>query len=193
MRTKCCTPGFTPLTVTTPPTLHGYVILYKALPNTAQLARWGSWGLLNIIKQGLHACPHAYLIFWSLTLKKVREPLGLKTHPRRGHDSSGARSRWRVQILSSPSDGRGSLRDDSHTASAMSQPGTVFILRNIYLRRSAVEARVWVRDERWCGAMLATCLLVEKLSAVQHRGGSSSSSSSSRVEQRAQLQVGSLN
>lgn len=34
-----CTPGFTPLTVTTPPTLDGYVILYQALPNTAQLAR----------------------------------------------------------------------------------------------------------------------------------------------------------
>ena len=80
---KICTPGFTPLTVTTPPTLDGYVILYQALPNTTQPARWGSSGLQNIIKQSWF---HAYILslslacftFRSLTLKKVWEPLGIK-------------------------------------------------------------------------------------------------------------------
>lgn len=56
------TPGFTPLTVTTPPTLDGYAIQYQALPNTTQLAKWGFSG------------------WWILSDKGYMHALGLTSH-----------------------------------------------------------------------------------------------------------------
>lgn len=111
-----CTPGFTPLTVTTPPTLDGYVILNQALPNTTQTCQMGLLGLVNIITQGLYAYSHAFPHIGVFDIVKVWEPLGLK-YPRRGHEISCARSP--VASADSQSDSRAALRDDSHTASAM--------------------------------------------------------------------------
>ncbi len=129
-----CTPGFTPLTVTTPPTLDGYVIQYQALPNTAHLARWGS-RTGEYCQTGapcmLSRLPHTRVI----DIERSGKPLGAKIHPGRGHEITSARSRWRVQILSSQSVSQSvrqtiaALRDGSHTASAMSHPSTVFILK----------------------------------------------------------------
>lgn len=176
-----CTPSFTPLTLATPPTLDGYVILYQALPNTAQLARWGSSGCCILPKRGsmrtLTPTPYSAPWHW----KGLGTP-GAKVYSRRGHEISSARSRWRAQILGRQSDSRLAPGWLPHCLRDVAPELSVHP-KLTYLRRPAV-ARVRVRDRRFWSAMLAACFRVEKLSAVRRRGGGG-------AERRARLQVGS--
>lgn len=117
--------------------------------------------------------------------EKVWEPRGLK-YPRRGHETNCARSLKRAQFSQSV---RQAGRQAAQPRSSGVTPTLPPRCRTRYQGFSLISTSddqlqpVCVQCERLRSAMLTTCLLVEKLSAVQHRGGSG-------AEQRALLQVG---
>lgn len=174
-----CTPGFTPLSAISPPTLHDYVILYQPLPNTIQFGRWGSLssGLLSNRGSMRTLVPTSFSGSWHW--KGLGTPGAKK--------SSQARAREEVCAL--PAASADSQQPVRHSRGS---PGWLpYCLRDVapqhsfYPKNHLPQVIDWslcsspcVRDERFCSAMLTTCFLVEKLRAVQHRGGS-------REEQRA--------
>lgn len=90
----------------------------------------GLLGPVSIIMQGLHAKSHAYHTYGPLTLKRARESLGLK-YISGARTASLARAPAGECRSSAVSQTVAAFRDDSHTASAMSHPSTIFLLKHL--------------------------------------------------------------